>query len=458
MLPNTVQSFSRLNPNGQIKYSGYIVNKNENFSLICLKQESDSVILDLEKYIISEDVELKLNSYSKIFFSNEIQNIDSIPGVFSFIPGFFTFSGSDLKVGEFIDQSEYQSLFSLNDKGLFPESLGVIFSSHMDKGCYVGQEVISKIENNPRTRRFPLILEVVGDSKLFAENVENKEIYNGQIEFGKIIRKQVIDSSTYLLVNAKRESQLDKINIELNTNGVSFTCNSINLKEFLTQKYLNDSKNYFYQGVDSLNEDDDGLAKKYFSLSLILDSKNIDSLEALGVLLGRNKNYQLAHELMDQLLFYDPGSIMAHTNKSLFYMNEGKIEEAEKEKEFALKKSLNSSLPHNEAVNQHEEREQKLRKQLEMYAEVLEIDFEDDFATQKWLEISFELNNYEEMEVFLNRREWDKNLKLFLWKHKLLVELGDVEELSNDVPSMVELALKTGDSKAVKYLKKYLRP
>ena len=43
---------------------------------------------------------------------------------------------------------------------------------------------------------------------------------------------------------------------------------------------------------------------------------------------------------MDDLLQVDPESIMAHTNKSLYLMKLGKIEEAEKEKDLATVKSF----------------------------------------------------------------------------------------------------------------------
>ena len=44
---------------------------------------------------------------------------------------------------------------------------------------------------------------------------------------------------------------------------------------------------------------------------------------------------------MDRILAIDPKHIMAHTNKSLFYMQQGKIEEAEKEKDISFKLSMN---------------------------------------------------------------------------------------------------------------------
>ena len=74
--------------------------------------------------------------------------------------------------------------------------------------------------------------------------------------------------------------------------------------------------------------------------AFVYDSQNVEVCESIGVAYGRIKKFDIALEWMDKLLELDPGSILAHTNKSLFLMNQGKIEEAEEEKSKATLKSF----------------------------------------------------------------------------------------------------------------------
>ena len=135
-------------------------------------------------------------------------------------------------------------------------------------------------------RRFPLILKLESDSSDFEEN---KVIYDDKAEFGKLRRKLNIGKITYLLVSAKREHQIDKFNIELNIDGNNFLCNSINLKNCIVEQFFKLVLIIFYEGVDYLNLNNEIFAEKYFSLSLLTNPKNTDSLEALGVIFGRGK-------------------------------------------------------------------------------------------------------------------------------------------------------------------------
>ena len=62
------------------------------------------------------------------------------------------------------------------------------------------------------------------------------------------------------------------------------------------------------------------------------DPRFADAHEALGVIYARLDRVDEAIECMNRVLEIDPGSVMAHTNLSVFYMKKGMKEKAEEEK------------------------------------------------------------------------------------------------------------------------------
>ena len=104
------------------------------------------------------------------------------------------------------------------------------------------------------------------------------------------------------------------------------------LFEKKSSKELSEELFEFASEVFRYDEDD---AARWFERAIEIDPENQDACESLGVCLGRMGLFERGIELMDKLLKLNPDSVMAHTNKSLFLMKLGKIEEAEEEKSLA---------------------------------------------------------------------------------------------------------------------------
>ena len=101
-------------------------------------------------------------------------------------------------------------------------------------------------------------------------------------------------------------------------------------------RYSMESASELYlKGIQFFQKGEADQALLKLELAVEKDPQFADAYEVMGVILGRQKKYEQAIDLMDQLLIADPKSILAHTNKSLYYMNLGKIEEAEEEKGLA---------------------------------------------------------------------------------------------------------------------------
>jgi tetratricopeptide (TPR) repeat protein len=142
------------------------------------------------------------------------------------------------------------------------------------------------------------------------------------------------------------------------------------------------------------------MAEQCFRLSLELDPLFADSYEALGVMLGRQERYSEAIELMDKLSQIDSSSVLAHTNKSLFLMKMGKIDEAEEQKSLATVKSFqkfgDEAKLKERVLQEQKKQEEEWTKRESMFQQVLEIDQEDTLA------------NYGIGSIAVEKKHWDK--------------------------------------------------
>ena len=453
ILPFSSAIFCRLDPKGRIKFAGIIANRIDSYSLFVETAKAQSILEDLDKFIVSEDVELNLGVNNFIYMSSEPLGSLSISCTYKFIPGFLTSTDKPYDLDSAHLDTTWLDFISSYSGELFPESVLSIDSTHGSKGCFVGQEVVSKIESNRGARKFPLILKL---RKNGFKKIAGQKIFFNSKEFGDILNFVDDEEFSYFLVRAKREFQIEVNETMFSLDGQEFEASIFSINSCIREIQGDSSHNFFIEGVDVINTGDESIAEKYFSLSLLINPKNIDSLEAIGVLYGRSNRYNLAHKMMDLLLAADSNSVMAHTNKSLFFMNEGKIDEAEDQKELALKKSTGVGNNPSEVDKELEAKRnrERLINQLEMYKEVLEIDPDDSFASQKWLEINFDLGNYSEMLEFLNAKNQDDLVLSFIWRYKIADKCGeDKSILEGNIPKMLSMALKSGDQKSVDFLK-----
>ena len=337
---------------------------------------------------------------------------------------------------------------------------GLLMSCYSQSFHLINQRLLrwtrscKKKDNNRGARLFPLIFccdevtfEKQGpDCKFTTKNGEH---------FGNLIEVLNQNGCTFILIRAKRQYHLEAKNVEICHNELNLNGDIILIYDLLKDYFLKTSEDLFYESVDLLNSGDDITAKGLLTLSILLNPENVDSIEALGVFYGRQNNFALGHALMDRLLSIDKSSIMAHTNKSLFFMNEGKIEEAELQKDLALQKSLSKDLENNHGDDSgNVERTNKLNKQLEMYKEVLEIDPDDEFAQTKFVEILYEIQEYGRIVKYLDSIKLENKPKLFVWLVKSVKMMnGDISEIAEGVEAVLQYSLKVGDKKSADYLK-----
>jgi Tfp pilus assembly protein PilF len=154
---------------------------------------------------------------------------------------------------------------------------------------------------------------------------------------------------------------------------------------------------------------------------------------------------------MDQLTKIDPSSVLAHTNKSLFLMKMGKIEEAEEQKSFATIKSFqkfgDEAKLKEQILKEKLAQEEEWIKRESMFKQVLEIDEEDTLANYGLGSIAVERKDWLAAVNYLEKVvQADENYSVaYLSLGKAYKGMGEKEKAEKSWKQGIEIAAKKGD-------------
>ena len=163
---------SRLCPKGKIKFNFLIkkINKNS-YELLILERLADSFKEDLDKFVIMEDVSLKTMDAPVLEYRSGKKSLEKNNFFSKAVVGFD--EGALFEIGN--EQSDeidpklslLGMYFFLNgdETGLISNSIGASVALDLEKGCFVGQEVAAKIENNRGGATFPFLICKNDDAK-----------------------------------------------------------------------------------------------------------------------------------------------------------------------------------------------------------------------------------------------------------------------------------------------------
>jgi tetratricopeptide (TPR) repeat protein len=294
----------------------------------------------------------------------------------------------------------------------------------LDKGCFLGQEVVAKIMNNRGAATYPSYF------------LSTSKIELGKHDFGVVIDCFKFQDKFFTWVDIKRELRVEGKNIEGNElHYMPFYDNepkskSIELYEIALELYSNEDK--IEEAINKLE------------LSLKLNPDNEDAYEILAVLVGRTGDNRRAIRLLEKLVKINPELIMAHTNLSYFYMQDGQVEKAEEEKAVAIGLQMNSS-PQDDKKAQIEE----LKRRESMFKEVLEIDSEDVMALNGLGEICFERGELKKSIDFLNKvLELNPKYSVaYLTLGKALRDVSKKDEAKKVFEKGIDIAASLGEMK-----------
>ncbi len=409
----------------------YLYKKSEQtFWAIVSKKDKDRFLERLELFHISEEFETNefFENYSILVGEQALDNEydKEIPYWFYGYRAKIVFEKSNLEEVNGDALKLFHGFHEKINRKLFTETRYIDFCYDKNKGCFPGQETVAKIVNNRGAALFPCLLK---GKNLKSDNLEKGEY---------------IDSwEDYHLVLLPRENRINHSSMKL---GDSIS------REVLTFPVLEETPKEWAEALSDMayekfHEGNNEEAKKLLHYALNTKDDYADAYEMLGVIYGREDNYQVAIELMKKLSEIDSSSIMAHTNLSLYYMKVGEIEKAEDEKSKAMLKEF-------EKVGQTADAEEVAKKQKEewsrkesMYKQVLEIDPDDFIAIFGLGELAFIQENFEMAKSYLSKAidQNKKHSQSYLLLGKSLVSMNKNDEAKLIFEKGIKIAASQGD-------------
>ncbi len=436
-----------LDPQGKVETYGWLLQKSDHFLYLVPKLLKEKSLARLNRFLVSEDVEIEdngLKNWSFILGEQDRGLIFDEPAMLAELPseqieiipaperelwrkvnGWPSFDGSDF-TNELV-----------NNLRLF--DLAVV----MNKGCYPGQETVSKIATHRGAAYSPVLIESDSAIEPGILNLEGNRI-------GTAVESLSWDGKYYTVTNLLRDFRVERMKLNFESNGKPHQ-GIVRYYPLLPGNKKSKALELYDEALSLFRDNNLSEAESLLRKSLTLDPTLADAYEALGVMLGRQNRYSEAIEIMEQLVQVDPDSLMAHTNLSLFLMKTGKIEEAENHKSLATLKSF--SKFGNEA-KEKELAEKKAKADAEewarrekMFLEVLEIDPEDSLANYGLGSLAVERGDWQKARDHLERvlSEDPKYSVAYLALGKAYKGLGLVDDAKETFRKGIKVAAGKGD-------------
>ncbi|MES2528288.1 MAG: tetratricopeptide repeat protein [Bdellovibrionota bacterium] len=391
-----------LDPQGKLETYGWLVKDQNQYSFLVPEKIIEETRSRLNRFLVSEDVEIEETGIANWHYllgnSEGIRGIifdedcvlSKVSGDSSVVPSSEVELWRKLSGWPSFDGSDYSRELVTNLR-LFDLAVS------MNKGCYPGQETVSKIATRRGAAYSPVLIET------------NEKISSGPVlisgnKIGTAEESLAWNEKFYSPASLLRDFRVEgmKLNFEAGGNQLQ---GFVRYYPLLKGSPKEKAQELYDSGLSYFRSDDLVHAEKDLRRALDFDPGFADAYEALGVMLGRQDRYPEAITLMEKLTLVDPDSSMAHTNLSLFLMKTGKIEEAENHKSMATMKSFKKF---GDEAKEKEASAQRAKAELEewarrekMFREVLEIDPEDTLANYGLGSIAVEKGDWENARTFL---------------------------------------------------------
>ena len=276
---------------------------------------------------------------------------------------------------------------------------------NMDKGCYLGQEIVARLHAYGSVKR--ALMGILFDP----DTTEALPFNSGILVDGRRIGtvKSAVLSPTlnafiamaYLDRDHRTPEEEVKFTI---ANNDTVWSGRITRLPFLAPSTREERARSLYDNALTLFEqdlqDEDASAIPLLQEAILFDPDFEDAYEVLGVILHRHHRVDEAIYYMQRLGEMNPDCLMAHTNLSVFYLAKGMIEEAEIEKAKAAVLQIQKASDEHQARQLAEEERARIQREalerIEMFREVLELDPDDPMATFGLGKAYIQLNQHED--------------------------------------------------------------
>jgi tetratricopeptide (TPR) repeat protein len=452
LTPNSFHLTSFLDPQGRVESYGWLIFVDNSYFYLVPKSLTEKSLERLNKFLISEDVTIHDSVDKKVnFIIGPKAKGDGAEGIlfgekailsFEVVQDIPLISVEDIETWRGLtgwpkfDGSDY-SYEILNNLRLFDLTLTP------NKGCYPGQETVSKIATRRGAAYSPVLLEL-------SQKIEAGEIKSFDKKIGTAFNCYEWNGSYFLSCSLLRDFRVENMQVSFTLNDQDYQ-GKVRYFPLLSGDLKVKAEELFYEAAEDFKHEKLKEAEEKFRLAIDLDPTYADAYESLGVMLGRQERFQEAIDLMQKLSEVNPKSVLAHTNMSLYLMKVGKITEAEEQKSLATIKSFQSFGDEADRKEQEEARKKELQSEWaqreSMFRQVLEIDPEDTLANYGLGSIAVEKGEWDTARIHLETvlKQDPKYSVAYLALGKALKGLGKINEAQEVWREGIKVAAAKGD-------------
>jgi len=319
------------------------------------------------------------------------------------------------------------------------------------KGCFLGQETVAKLAAGRGAAYAAAALGIAAD--VDPDSLVGRSFRAGSRErAGGILSACRWKGAVVAWARIHRELRVEGRELELDLDdGVSMSAVVRRLPLLTSPEPAEMAEACYHEAVRLFTDDHEDEAVELLERTIAICPRHADAYESLGVILGRHRRFEEAIGLMQRLLEVDPGSVMAHTNMSVYYNQLGRIEDAEREARNAAIKSAQRQTNDREGsatVSRREvERMRELEERAEMFRQVLAIDPDDALGNFGLGDILVEMGRFGAAIPHLEKAlEVDPDYSAaFLALGRALDGLGRPDEAREVLSRGVDVAAGRGD-------------
>jgi folate-binding protein YgfZ len=335
---------------------------------------------------------------------------------------------------------------------LLPETGLDRIASHPEKGCYVGQEVVTRMRQRGVPKRalrgilWKGAVAPVAGTTLRIDGVRCGHTASVTWSIAEDAPLQM----AYLGRKVRRPGQVLQLTWEGGAGEARVTALGSDLladPEGLAEAAYQRAYTHFH---DDLSDEDPRVLSE-LAEAVALQPTHWEAQELYGVALQRHGQLDAAIGVMEALADEHPSEIMPHTNLSLLYAKQGRIEEAEAQKATAAMLGFKRDLAERKAAvkvarDDATERSDLARKKA-IFEEVLEIDAQDPVASFGLGKILVTLERPEEARPHLRQAVSAKPDYSAAWLSLggACETLGAIDEAMDSYRNGIEAASRVGD-------------
>lgn len=416
----------------------------------------------LEKYLISEDAQIiDTNLKCHVAIGAMANSIKGYSGHFLNLVSTITFENvapiNEIEANHFWfvqgdPMGKTEQIIGTLANNTYLEELALNYK----KGCFLGQETVSKIH----TRRGAAFKFVILE---FNEKIPN-EIFDIIVDgnkIAKVFESKTINNRFFARAMINRDNRLDNKKIKFQIDNTHFEA-TVNYAPLIKKDLIEISQDLYDEAIIAFQQDHEALAIELLSKAIELNPSFEDAYESLGVIYGRLEQFEKAISLMQKLSEINTSSVMAHTNMSLYYMRVGEIDKAEEHKSIATIKSFEyfGKEAENKRIEQEilKKKQDELLQREKMFRQVLEIDNDDPLANFGLGDIELNRNNFFESIKYLQKAITidSKYSVAYLALGKALMNSKQTEKAKEVLANGIKIATQNGDMMPANEMQKLL--